>query len=513
MVSGLHYLYCGFLVTGVVILLGTGIDTHRREQSNFSRIYLMLVLAASVYLFGYAMELISRTTGAVVFWARFQYVGIPFITSVYFLMTVYYTTSEKKVNRLFLIGLAVCSLGIFTARVTNSLHHLFFRDFDIVDYGTYLSLTVREGPFFLVAEIYYMLCIFASLLVLIFFYLRVSRAYRRQAGLLILGTLLYIPTAVAVTAGLIRPPVDIMPIIIVVNGILLLMAISRHRLISLVPVAREHVMDMMIDGVIVVDHQNRVADANPIALDMFVDDRQDPVGRPIDEACPLIGNYPESGRKIHHNDRIWELSVMRISRKAGAYEGTVVFIRDVTDREQLVDRLEHLAHIDELTGLMNRRSWESAVRVEMSRLSRYRHYGSFIYLDLDHFKVINDTHGHAAGDCVLQKTGEILAAAVRHPDLVGRLGGEEFGLFLPESTPQDAAETAERLRIILADGLRTNSDIEFNVTGSFGVSGCVITRETTLEDLVSTADKAMYKSKQSGRNRVSVSNSCIPLET
>ncbi|MCK5736733.1 MAG: GGDEF domain-containing protein, partial [Spirochaetaceae bacterium] len=181
----------------------------------------------------------------------------------------------------------------------------------------------------------------------------------------------------------------------------------------------------------------------------------------------------------------------------GSSEGFMIVAHDVTE-------LERLAREDMLTGLLNRHSWNIAADTELIRLSRHNRFASVIYLDLDYFKKVNDTYGHAAGDKVLMSVGEILKAGVRRPDLVGRYGGEEFVIFLPESNPEGALEVAERLRADLEAAVIESGGKRIPLTGSFGVSGCLITADINLETLVNQADKALFEAKHAGRNKVSL---------
>jgi diguanylate cyclase (GGDEF)-like protein len=123
-----------------------------------------------------------------------------------------------------------------------------------------------------------------------------------------------------------------------------------------------------------------------------------------------------------------------------------------------------------------------------------------LMLDVDHFKQINDTFGHAAGDQVLQRIGAAISASLRDNDIAGRLGGEEFAILLPNTPPDTAIEVAERLRALIAK-LRVND--EHPVTASIGLAFAKAPA-TELGALLSSADSAMYLSKVSGRNRVTV---------
>ena len=167
------------------------------------------------------------------------------------------------------------------------------------------------------------------------------------------------------------------------------------------------------------------------------------------------------------------------------------------------ERLETMAMSDPLTGLANRRAVEAALARDLARADRERTWISVVALDVDHFKRVNDTHGHAGGDLVLVALGELLRTALRAGDLAGRMGGEEFLTILPDTDPEGAAVAAERLRSRIAAQRLTLPGGELAFTSSLGVAslrgpGCL--RSATA--LVERADAALYEAKRSGRNRV-----------
>ena len=173
-------------------------------------------------------------------------------------------------------------------------------------------------------------------------------------------------------------------------------------------------------------------------------------------------------------------------------------------RMQLAD----IATIDELTGLRNRRGANQVFDTEISRAKRSGISLAVIMIDVDHFKLYNDTYGHPAGDLVLQQVAEVLLAVTsRAGELAVRMGGEEFLLVLPGSTQGDAMSTAEAVKERILDLAIPHeaSLTEKCVTVSQGVVACVPRLHTEISDLVSAADQALYASKESGRNRITLS--------
>jgi two-component system cell cycle response regulator len=166
-------------------------------------------------------------------------------------------------------------------------------------------------------------------------------------------------------------------------------------------------------------------------------------------------------------------------------------------------RLEALAQTDPLTQLVNRRALTIRLVTEMERVRRYNAPLAMLLIDLDHFKLINDTYGHLAGDDVLFSVASLLQRAVRTVDLVARYGGEEFVIVLPETGRQGAIAFAERLRDRLASNRFTIAgNPEIRVTASIGVATYPAPGLDSVEDLFKAADSALYRAKGSGRNLV-----------
>jgi diguanylate cyclase (GGDEF)-like protein len=185
-------------------------------------------------------------------------------------------------------------------------------------------------------------------------------------------------------------------------------------------------------------------------------------------------------------------------------------VRDWKRSEQRTRDLQTLAAVDPLTGLYNRRQFESLARAELGRSQRYMRPCSFLMSDIDHFKQVNDTFGHEMGDWVLKTVATILATARREADVVARFGGEEFVIMLPETTPEAAAMVAERIRSMVAANSMAIEDATLNVTISAGV-GEVTASSASIEAVLRDADRALYEAKQTGRNRVCVAKQ--PLES
>ncbi|TRW99737.1 sensor domain-containing diguanylate cyclase [Candidatus Methylobacter oryzae] len=177
---------------------------------------------------------------------------------------------------------------------------------------------------------------------------------------------------------------------------------------------------------------------------------------------------------------------------------------DITDRKLLQIELEKQAHTDYLTGVSNRRHFIEQAELELSRAIRYGNPLSIFMMDIDFFKQINDTYGHNAGDTVLKKLAAVCWQTLREVDIIGRLGGEEFAVLLPETGLEEATEVAERLRASLANvKIPQENGPPLQFTVSIGVLS-LASKDGNFDSLLHLADNALYEAKKSGRNKVCI---------
>ena len=178
-----------------------------------------------------------------------------------------------------------------------------------------------------------------------------------------------------------------------------------------------------------------------------------------------------------------------------------VRVRSALRMQQLVQMLAQRAQIDGLTGLWNRTFFDRRWAEEHARCTRHGHPMSVALLDLDHFKSVNDNHGHPAGDMVLQSVAKILQRESRQSDLACRYGGEEFVLLMPDTATPDAASVCERIRHAV-EATRWARLPNLRCTVSIGVAGCTGTCPVSPEQWVEEADRNLYTAKRSGRNQI-----------
>ena len=213
-----------------------------------------------------------------------------------------------------------------------------------------------------------------------------------------------------------------------------------------------------------------------------------------------ISTYQTEKRYRHAwGHHVWVLLTVSLVRdEAGAALYVITQVQDISERKELAGRLEYLVDHDMLTGLFNRRRFEQELAQETERARRYGHPGAVLLIDVDHFKDVNDTFGHAAGDDLLKAVAGALKQRLRQTDVLGRVGGDEFAILLPGAGADRAKIVADEIIKGLNRSMAVLADRSVHLTASVGVS---LFDHLTDTEVLGYADLAMYEAKEAGRNR------------
>ena len=250
-------------------------------------------------------------------------------------------------------------------------------------------------------------------------------------------------------------------------------------------------------------HQRPVAEVFAVVDEATGAPIADPVARALSEASAIEaeGNVVLLCRGAE--SIAIDYSVAPIRDRTARTVGAVLVVQDMSRERQYAARLSNLASHDPLTGLLNRREFEQRVRATVEHREAEEGQHAVLYLDLDQFKVVNDTSGHAAGDELLRQVGALLRPRLREGDVLARLGGDEFGVLLPHCPPSPALRIAEALRKAIVDFRFAWKNRSFTIGVSIGLVN-LAEGPHTLASVLSAADAACYLAKDKGRNRVQV---------
>ncbi|MCX6060437.1 MAG: diguanylate cyclase [Chloroflexi bacterium] len=392
------------------------------------------------------------------------------------------------------------------------------------------SHIIANQPFFV---LYTYTQIFIVIALFVQAYLRSSSLYRLQTGAVLFAACLPVAGNILSLAGISPfPNLDLTPFIFTVSGLIYAYALFGLRLLDVVPIARHKLVDEMTDGVIVLDASKRIVDINP-AAERLIGISSSAIGQlsadilkkilHLDQAGDLITASLTELRISEDPPRDIDLQILPLFDDRQSLTGQLLILRDITERKQAEAELlraqgeletahrelqqsfvqqQQLALIDDLTGINNHRSLLQLARREFDVSMRYRPPLSMMFFDIDNFKEINDTFGHAMGNLALIKTIQTVCAKLRSTDLIGRYGGDEFVILLPQTTAQDALPLAERIHASIADMWLDTEKSPLIMTISIGIAQSIheASQTDTVENLLLRADQALYAAKQAGKN-------------
>lgn len=279
------------------------------------------------------------------------------------------------------------------------------------------------------------------------------------------------------------------------------------------------------DGIIIINQRHNIVFYNDSARRMFGYMPEEVIGQSLNMLLPerfrlqhdvLVDDFGAGREDVRHmSARSREVRGQRkdgteftanttiVKTGSGRSRFYAAIIRDISEQEKAEGELLRLATTDPLTGVLNRREFTALAEQEALRSRRYGRPLSIMIMDIDHFKKLNDTYGHAAGDKALQRFSSICCNALRNIDVFGRWGGEEFVALLPETTVEQAEVIAERLRRLVSENVLTYEEHKISLTVSIGLAQ-YRDGESGIEEPLARADAAVYDAKKAGRNRVSV---------
>lgn len=438
--------------------------------------------------------------------ASFRYIGVAFTPFAFFLLAQEFGPRPLPGLRRLAPILAAAEAMVVAAAFTNPWHHLLWTS---VRPGAYGEIERDHGPIYAAMVILNYGLVTAGTVRMVRAILRFPRHYRALGALLLWGISVPFAASLSYTLHLTPPGVDPTPAGLAVTGIVLVLALHRARLLDIAPVSRDLVVEGLPEGILVLDRQRRLVDFNRSArerlgIPLTIGTPLDSLPEPWRGLGALLGTAPPGDAEFPAPDGHWtEARCRPLLPGVARSSGHVVVLYDITARKAMEQRLDELARFDELTGLANRRHFQERLIQELSRCSRGDLPLALLLLDVDHFKRVNDHHGHPAGDEVLRRLGALLGSGVRTGDAAGRWGGEEFVVLLSGCSREHAIERAEHWRRRVASETFVRGGRGFAVTISLGLS-LFPEHGTDPNALLARADAALYASKRNGRDRLTV---------
>lgn len=527
------------LLTALVCIGGVLLARWVTNQRDFPGrdTFILMHLASMWWMAMAGLEVAAVAADCKLFWATMSWPGIVSVPTFWAVFLWQYVSSVRKpLPRRSVLGLIVVPVLIWLVVVSNPWHGLFYGpQTGPVSTEPGAPIRYQHGPLFYATAVYVYLFMSFSLGVVLRAALTSHGVHRRHYLAFVLVTAVPWSANIAyVGFGVVVFGVDPTPFSFVFTLVAFSWLILGVRLFDLVPVARHLLLEALPDPVMVVDTQWRVVEANQAALKLSGLDRSWQGSRLQD--WPAFGSDLQAQLCTQAELReplliqtagaqyfeVRMRPIERLTRHGILVLGQLLYLRDVTQRQlaklklaqalalseerlrtitSLHERLREQALCDPLTGLYNRRYLDELFARELARARRDNSPLALALIDLDHFKRLNDEHGHLDGDDVLKGVAQHLLVNLRSSDTVFRIGGEEFLLILPGADVLEATKRLETICLGLAQKpIETRSGVR-QVTLSGGLA-LWPEQGPELDDLLRAADAALYEAKRGGRNRV-----------
>jgi diguanylate cyclase (GGDEF)-like protein len=495
------------LAIGILaILLAASFRKEKRAQAA-TRVYSMFVAVTIGYLAANYLEVNATSEAASTLWSRVLYLFVAPMPGVWLDFCLRFTRAGRGLSRPAMALAAAVPAATIAVVFLPGLDGLLWTNASFFRDGDYVLAVRGHGPWFAGYAVYTYGLFLAGAAVLVRSFASYRRLYGRQAAWVLAG--LAIPLAASFVYVL-RPfpglSKDFTPLGYAVGAMLFYVALFHRGIFAIVPVGRSLVVERLSEGVLVIDPEGRVADANPAAMRML-GLGENSLGSRLSAVAPgpiayAIGSAAPREVRVAGPDgpRYYRVESSPLPR------GSLAVISDQTETRALLERVETLALRDELTGLPNRRSFLAEAGRELARARRLGRPFAASMIDLDRFKEINDRRGHSSGDAVLRAFGAILAEEMRAEDIAGRMGGDEFAIAsIGEGGAEGLRRLCERLRSRLAAAdIRDAAGDPISPTISAGIATWAAPPppDATVEAILVGADAALYAAKAGGRDRV-----------
>ncbi|MCM3727778.1 diguanylate cyclase [Neobacillus cucumis] len=497
------------IIAGVLSLFLCFFAQFRLKDAPGARPYILVTLFSAFFTFSYALELASPSLERIKFWLNIEYLAMPFIPVFILLMCFEYV--EQKLKRYLYYVLFVIPIITIFMHETNDLHHLYYTSMGLNSDSPFPILKVEHGPWFYVHSIFLFLCLMISIITLLMKLKRAKFRFRIQIILMASGIVMPIIANYFYLNGLSPYGIDLGPVSMSISFIFHGAALLSYQMFNVTPIARDSVFESMKDGVLVLNQNGVIVDFNNAMLDVLPNLNSQVIGKSIDNGYGRLADIIRLEEELDYElcvdeeKTYYHIRFSTVSNKNNKLIGKIITFVNVTERVLLQEQLKNLASIDGLTGVYNRTFFMQESEKMLASRNLTGGKVSVIMFDIDHFKNVNDSFGHQAGDRVLAHVASLAKESLRSTDIIGRYGGEEFILLLPDTPLNVAYELAQSLRVKITESVTPFMDKEIYVTSSFGVSSAKIMggdHGQTLQNLMREADQALYGAKRKGRDHV-----------
>lgn len=499
-----------FITAGVLNLyLSLHVLIKRHHYTKIIYLFMVYTALIAVYCFAAGFGLLATSLEEVKIWTFFQYIGIATTPPLGLLLIAQYLGFHIT-KKTFLVMLAIPMITLVMV-ATNDLHHFHYKifEFDAVLGKPYIYQEI--GLWYSIHGAFTFGSMLVAFFLLLFHWKETDKIYRPQLIALMGSQFIPMTMALIYSLGLTPRGFDPVPAVLVISSALFLWAIRSSSLFRNMPVAKDRIFNSINDGVIVLDSQHRLIEFNQACSQMFPKLKRSMLGMRYQDAWDLLMEtpMPYTLTATATSQEVWLAETgrtyqVRLSalQQSNHQDGLVLIFNDITELKDLQLKLERLAYYDELTQIYNRRAFfDQCMHLYIEAKEQNSHL-TVMLMDIDYFKKVNDTYGHAVGDLVLTHVAQVCKSQLTDKALFARYGGEEFVLALPNTSIAEAETLANQICQAVAGTPLVADGLVVATTISVGLAEITIEEEGTLYQLLNAADKALYNAKRNGRNCV-----------
>jgi diguanylate cyclase (GGDEF)-like protein len=493
----------------LALSLFLGLYTLFRSQSQKKNYFLLMQGMIVAYLLGYLLELTGTNAEEAFAGMRVLDLSASFIAVFAFFFVADFCNINLH-HVMVKIPMLTLPLALVPMMWGAELRHLIYKDFRFFP-GLTRHLIFTAGPLYFLT-LYPIVCMVLAIALLLHEIKKWEGKYRKQLLILLICVAFPLAASAIYHIGLLAEKttglVYLAPYSLVIMTFWLYLGVIRFNIFETIPMAAISAMDHIREGFILVDEKDNYLFSNPAAETIFPGIKKLLKGESIFSAT----GWPEELKgKVNSfaeffvsdkDTRYFRASVSPVLTQNQALIAKIILFCDITDSVILMKELESAAYIDGLTGLYNRKHFFELATPDIARTRRLKQPIYTAMLDLDFFKDINDTYGHAAGDLALVNVASIIRQTIRSYDLLCRYGGEEFLLLITNAGEKEAFNLMERIRENIERNVTDYENVKIEVTCSIGLAK--LTQDDTIEDSLKKADEALYAAKNAGRNQVKV---------
>ena len=485
-----------------------GIYALFRSQSSKRNYFLLMQTVIIIYLIGYLLEITSSSAESAFTAVKVLYIGGFLLAPLAFFFVADFC--DIKLHPLFVrTPLLMLSVGFILVLWTNGQHGLVYLDYRF-DANLSNHLIFTPGPLYFLMRIFLVICIAMILSVMLHKIKNWKNKYRKRLFVFFLCALIPALTEavyfVSIVTGMNPYHINFTPHSVSIMSVFLYAGVVRFNIFEIISTATISAMEHIKEGFVLVDEENNYLSSNPAAAVVFPEIAVIPKG----ESIHRIKNWPEELESMNNSSfefslmnkgiRHYKASISPVYTQSRHLMAKIIILSDITDSVNLMKKLETAACFDWLTGLYNRKHFTELANASIKRAVRMNQPLYAGMLDIDFFKSVNDTYGHAAGDMILKTTAGIIRQTIRSYDLVGRFGGEEFVFLITDMEPQAVLKMVERIRENTEKNVAVYEDTSIKITCSIGLTKFLA--NDNLESALKKADAALYYAKNLGRNQV-----------